>query len=190
MSLMSQAIVIRDETAEGANTHLRVGNLLVEMVAAIGAMSGAINSTFCPGNSNTTEVADVNVAVESYFSNDESVKTGSGIAISLSAGDVYGYFSGLDATHAYSVSYTFSFSTSEAADIAFMCLSEDLQTTIGVGSGAISAATATKTGYTYTTTFTGATDAVLGVIRVDSTDPVDVTFSTIGASITDLGADV
>ena len=110
MSLMSQAIVIRDETAEGANTHLRVGNLLVEMAAAIGAMSGAINSTFCPGNSNTTEVADVSVAVESYFSDAESVKTGSGIAISLSAGDVYGYFSGLDATHVYSVSYTFSFS--------------------------------------------------------------------------------
>ena len=189
MTILTDAVQIRDEVIPRANTATRVGGWMVQVANSLLGGS-AITSTFCGGNSNTTEVADVSVAVESYFSDAESVKTGSGIAISLSAGDVYGYFSGLDATHAYSVSYTFSFSTSEAADIAFVCLSEDLLTTIGVGSGAISATTATKTGYTYTTTFTGATDAVFGAIRVDSTDPVDVTFSAIGASITDLGVAV
>lgn len=70
MSLRSQAEVIRDETEEGANTHTRVGNLLVEMVDAIEAGGGETVSPYAYGyfhNENATVIAMQDTYVRAVF---------------------------------------------------------------------------------------------------------------------------
>lgn len=70
MSLRTQAEVIRDETEEGANTHTRVGNLLVEMVDAIEAGGGETVSPYAYayfGNENPTVIATQDTYVRAVF---------------------------------------------------------------------------------------------------------------------------
>jgi len=127
MTLRSQAIVIRDETEEGANTHLRVGNLLVEMADAIAATSqsdppyiGAIifpdeptvigvSGTYVPVNVGS---ASGNVSANKFTDNGDGTFT-------CNATDPDGYY-GL-----YKVQITMSAHTSAGSHVIGACIGLD-----------------------------------------------------------------
>lgn len=192
MTLRSQAIVIRDETAEGANTHLRVGNLLVEMADAIAALGGgAINSaSYITGGGSTVIPSADAVPVFGTNTPANAIKTGSGITVDVDGADEYSIFSGLDASHAYGVIYNLAVSGSEAARVEFVLLDAALSP---MPDGAGIAQNITTSGVSmclYSATFSGQTDCVLGIGRIDSVSSLSVTQLGINARIIDLGVAV
>lgn len=183
MTILTDAVQIRDEVIPRANTATRVGDCLVAIANALTA-NATINSASCIcGGTPTSTVDGDPVAVLGASST--PVITGSGVAISDQDG--YGYFSGLDATHAYSLIYTCNVQADEAAVIEFSALDTDLDYIAGALATGGSVTATSKTPFTYTPTVTGVTAVVLGVGRLDSTDPLVLDISQISARCVDLG---
>ena len=185
MTILSDAEQIRDEVIPKANTPERVGDCLVDIANALTALAGgAINSASCVlgGTTTSTTTGDpVAVVGESAY----EVFTGSGITISEQDG--YSYFSGLDATHAYALTYTCSVLADEAAVIEFSSLDAGLNYITGVLATGGSVTATSRPPFTYTPTVTGVTAVVLGVGRIDSVDPLVLDISQISARCVDLG---
>jgi len=149
-----------------------------------GGNTSQANSASCVLGGTPTSTTDgdpVAVVGESLY----EVFTGSGITISEQDG--YSYFSGLDATHAYALTYTGSVQADEAAIIEFSALDVDLNYIADVLASGGSVTATSKTSFTYAPVVTGATDVVLGVGRTDSSDPLVLDITQTNARIIDLG---
>lgn len=116
MTILEQAIVIRDETTQYANTATRVGNCLVDIANALDAGS-TTQSVGCGTNQTTTMVvATPDTYVASKFASQSSWTSDNLAIMTDGAGDsqVYFEYTGVDAISAL---VTFSFSaSSDTAD--------------------------------------------------------------------------
>jgi hypothetical protein len=184
MTILSQAQTIRDETVPSANTATRVGTCLVDIANALS------NSAFFTNNAtNTTAVTLVNTAypVQTSISALETVTTGSGITISskTTGGDDYSYFSGLDATHAYKVDYSFSILGTDAVDYKFSL--HNFAGTQIYESIPVTTSGATKSvPVSISTVFTGQTSVVLNIYAPTSAG-TSIDTVVVSGTILDLG---
>lgn len=183
MTILSQAEAIRDATVPNSLTPDIVGDCLVDIANALVTNS----ASYITGGTNT--VIPSGTAVPVFGGTTPAIKTGSGITVEMDGGDDYAIFADLSASHAYSVVYSISVSCSEAAQIEFGLLDAALSPIAGV-LGVSQDVTTGVSMCTYSATVTGETDVILGVGRLDSTDPVTVSSLGISARIVDLGVAV
>ncbi len=183
MTILSQAEAIRDATVPNSLTPDIVGDCLVDIANALVTNS----ASYIAGGTNT--VIPSGTAVPVFGGATPAIKTGSGITVEMDGGDDYAIFADLSASHAYSVVYGISVSGSEAAQIEFELLDAALSPIAGV-LGLSQDVTTDVSMCTYSATVTGETDVILGVGRLDSTDPVTVSSLGISARIVDLGVAV
>lgn len=180
MTILSQAEAIRDATVPNSLTPDIVGDCLVDIANALVTNS----ASYITGGTNT--VIPSGTAVPVFGDMAFAIKTGSGITVEMDGGDDYAIFADLSASHAYSVVYSISVSGSEAAQIEFGLLDAALSPIAGV-LGVSQDVTTGVSMCTYSATVTGETDVILGVGRLDSTDPVTVSSLGVSARIVDLG---
>ena len=182
MTILSQAEAIRDATVPNSLTPDIVGDCLVDIANALVTNS----ASYITGGTNTVIPSGTAVPVFGGTTPADAIKTGSGITVEMDGGDDYAIFADLSASHAYSVVYSISVSGSEAAQIEFGLLDAALSQIAGV-LGVSQEVTTGVSMCTYSATVTGETDVILGVGRLDSTDPITVSSLGVSARIVDLG---
>ena len=185
MTILSQAQAIRDATVPNSLTPTVVGDCLVDIA---NALSGT-NSAYFIGSLSTASTTDGSYVVVPMTEENPSftIKTGAGIGIT-EHGNGYSYFSGLDATHAYAMTYSFSCTADEAALIEFAILDATLTEVPAMLSLNGNVNTTTAVPFTYTAVASQTTDVILAVARLGSVAPLDISISQVCARCVDLGA--
>lgn len=202
MTILSQAEAIRDETDKGANTADRVGDCLVDIANSIaslfqsieGLVSPAIHSaSFCFSsdyNICATTCADTGTRlalIDGANTGEFKFSTGSGPVVTGADGTFY--FSGLDDTKAYLVTFNIAFyyDDTKQVSVGLRTVGESLSSITGalndfrvIGSGS-----GERIPLTITAGITGATSCALAIAG-----EADTTFSLLAcnATIVQLGA--